>query len=102
MKRVTILKLSLPLIATFITLVTLSCGTSREASEDNLGDLGSFNVEKSGAVLWGENCGRCHNAPDPTAFSDFQWEAIGTHMRVRAGLTAEETEKIVTFLKQSN
>jgi hypothetical protein len=53
-------------------------------------------------VLWGENCARCHNAPDPTAFSDTQWETIGAHMRVRAGLTAEDTEKIVTFLQQSN
>jgi len=53
-------------------------------------------------VLWGETCARCHNAPDPTAFSDTQWDAIGSHMRVRAGLTAEETAKIVTFLQQSN
>lgn len=90
------------MVITLITLITISCGTTKEASENDLGDLGSFKVEKSGAVLWGENCGRCHNVPDPTAFSDLQWEAIGTHMRIRAGLTAEETDKIVTFLKQSN
>lgn len=102
MKRINFLKLSLPLIVTFITFVTISCGTSKETTENDPGDLGSFKVEKSGAVLWGENCGRCHNAPDPTAFSDLQWEAIGTHMRIRAGITTEETQKIVTFLKQSN
>lgn len=87
-----------------ITLVTLligSCGTTENASED-LGDLGSFKVEKSGAILWGENCSRCHNAPDPSAFSDVQWEAIGTHMRIRAGLTAKDTQKIIVFLQQSN
>ncbi|MGK7369352.1 MAG: hypothetical protein ACNS64_03990 [Candidatus Halalkalibacterium sp. M3_1C_030] len=103
MKTSNIFKLILILAALLTTFIAYGCSTSKEASGgDGLGDLGSFEMEKSGAVLWGENCGRCHNAPDPTAFSDVQWEAIGAHMRVRAGLTADETNKIVTFLKQSN
>lgn len=102
MKRINLFRLILIVVITVTTFIAVGCGTSKEASGDDLGDLGSFQVEKSGAVLWGENCGRCHNAPDPTAFSDLQWEAIGTHMRIRAGLTAEETGKIVTFLQQSN
>lgn len=102
MKRSNIIKLTLILVVAITTFIAVGCGTSKEASTDDLGDLGSFKVEKSGAVLWGENCARCHNAPDPTAFSDNEWQAIGTHMRVRAGLTAEETSKIVTFLQQSN
>ncbi|SHF12368.1 hypothetical protein SAMN05443144_105231 [Fodinibius roseus] len=102
MKRTNLFKLTLILVVAITTFIAFGCGTSKETSGDDLGDLGSFKVEKSGAVLWGENCARCHNAPDPTAFSDTQWEAIGTHMRVRAGLTAEETNKIVTFLQQSN
>lgn len=58
-------------------------------------------VETSGAVLWGENCSRCHGAPNAGAFSEHQWDVIGKHMRIRANLTAEETDKIVEFLKQS-
>lgn len=58
--------------------------------------------EKPGALLWGENCIRCHNAPSPSAFNDEQWETITLHMRVRASLTATETEKIVAFLKMAN
>ncbi|HHL72009.1 MAG TPA: cytochrome c [Bacteroidetes bacterium] len=58
--------------------------------------------EKLGAQLWGENCVRCHNAPNPQAFSDAQWETATMHMRVRASLTADETEKIVAFLKMAN
>ena len=101
-------KLLFILAVTIFSLTIYSCNTSSNtisstpSSEDGLDDLSSFVVEKSGAVLWGENCSRCHNAPDPTAFSDQQWDAIGNHMRVRAGLTADETKKIVKFLQLSN
>ena len=57
---------------------------------------------KIGAQLWGENCVRCHNVPSPADFSDDQWDLIGTHMRVRANLTKEETGKIIDFLKMAN
>jgi hypothetical protein len=62
----------------------------------------NVSAAKPGAVLWGENCVRCHNAPSPAAFSDEQWETITLHMRVRASLTANETEKVVDFLKMAN
>jgi hypothetical protein len=105
MKFSGISKLLTIVVLTTLAFTTYSCSTSKEAAEtasnDGLDDL-SFTVEKSGAVLWGETCGNCHNAPDPTAFSDREWDAIGSHMRIRAGLTAEETKKIVTFLQQSN
>lgn len=57
-------------------------------------------AEKSGAQLWGENCRRCHNAPDPSAFTADQWATIGMHMQTRALLTDQERQKIVEFLKQ--
>ena len=57
---------------------------------------------KSGAQLWGENCLRCHNAPDPADYGDAQWETIGVHMKLRANLTDDERDKIVTFLKTAN
>jgi hypothetical protein len=33
--------------------------------------------EKSGAELWADNCGRCHNIRPPDEFSGAQWAAIG-------------------------
>ena len=57
---------------------------------------------KPGAQLWAENCIRCHNVPSPADFSNAQWGLIGSHMRLRAHLTAQETEKIVEFLKMAN
>ena len=57
---------------------------------------------KGGAILWAENCQRCHNLPDPTTFSDEQWETIGMHMQSRAMLTNKERDKIVGFMQQFN
>ena len=57
---------------------------------------------KSGAQLWGENCNRCHNAPDPHIYSDDQWDAVMEHMRTNANLTNTEVQKVVAFLKSAN
>ena len=67
-----------------------SCSTSEKLSD------------RSGVVLWGENCSRCHAVPDPSAYSDLKWETVGMHMRIRANLTHYEETKIIEFLKTAN
>lgn len=57
-------------------------------------------TSKTGAQLWGENCRRCHNAPDPNTFSAEQWKTVGMHMQTRALLTNVERDKIIAFLQQ--
>jgi hypothetical protein len=59
-------------------------------------------LNKSGAQLWGENCNRCHNAPDPKTYSDDQWDAATEHMRQKAILTDLEITKVRDFLKSAN
>jgi hypothetical protein len=59
-------------------------------------------ADKSGAQLWGENCIRCHNSPDPKGYSDDQWDAAAEHMRQKAILTHAEITKIRDFLKSAN
>ena len=59
-------------------------------------------ANKTGALLWGENCNRCHNAPDPATFSDDQWDAATEHMRQKALLTDIEITKVRAFLKSAN
>jgi hypothetical protein len=59
-------------------------------------------ANKSGAQLWGENCIRCHNSPDPKTYSDDQWDAAAEHMRQKAILTDVEITKIKAFLKSAN
>jgi len=57
--------------------------------------------DKTGTQLWGENCGRCHNAPGPGEFSATNWDIIGRHMRVRTNITATEEKKIIEYLKNT-
>ena len=59
-------------------------------------------ANKSGARLWGENCNRCHNAPDPKTYSDDQWDVALEHMRTKALLTDVEAKKVAAFLKSAN
>lgn len=59
-------------------------------------------TERSGVQLWSENCVRCHAIPPPNVFTDEQWGVISTHMRVRASLTEDETQKISEFIKSGN
>lgn len=59
-------------------------------------------AQVSGAQLWSDNCMRCHNLRSPETYSSSQWEVAVHHMRLRANLTGEETEKITLFLKSAN
>jgi hypothetical protein len=58
--------------------------------------------KKGGAQLWAARCTQCHFARDPGTFSPEQWEIIMFHMRIRANLTAWETDSILEFLKSAN
>ena len=56
----------------------------------------------AGAREWADNCGRCHNVRDPRDLRDDQWITTAFHMRIRAGLTGQETRNVLTFLQESN
>ena len=85
-KKVTLVITALSMVAIIITIN--GCKASQAV------------LSKSGAQLWGENCRRCHNAPDPNTFSSENWVTVGMHMQSRALLTDQERDKIVEFLKQ--
>lgn len=55
-----------------------------------------------GAKAWADNCARCHDMINPKDHSDGQWKVVSTHMRVRAGLGAQQTRDITLFLQRSN
>lgn len=55
-----------------------------------------------GAQTWANTCSRCHNMRDPRELRDDQWRAAMAHMRVRAGLTGQETRDVLVFLQGSN
>ena len=55
-----------------------------------------------GAQQWADSCTRCHNLRGPNELRDDQWITTMFHMRLRAGLTGEETRNILTFIQASN
>ena len=56
----------------------------------------------AGAKVWANNCSRCHNARDPADLRDDQWISTAFHMRLRAGLTGQQTRDVLTFMQDSN
>jgi len=93
MKKMKSIKiLGLLLIAVLFFGSTLLTGCKESAKVAN----------KTGAQLWGENCQRCHNTPQPTTFSDEQWETLVMHMQTRALLTNRERDKITVFMQSFN
>ena len=55
-----------------------------------------------GAKVYAWTCGSCHSERWPKERSDEEWDVIMTHMRVRASLTAEQTDAVLTYLKENN
>ena len=55
-----------------------------------------------GATTWSNNCDRCHEMRSPTEFRDDIWKPIVTHMRIRAGLTGQQSRDVLAFLQASN
>ena len=61
--------------------------------------LGNFS---EGSKTWVENCARCHNIRSPSDLRDDQWVTSVFHMRIRAGLTGQETRDVLAFLQGAN
>lgn len=59
-------------------------------------------ASKGGAQLWAESCVRCHNVRSPSTYGDAEWEVAMHHMRIRANLTADESARVLEFLKSAN
>ena len=89
MKKYLIILYALVLVLSVNIIGMSSCAVSQKIKD------------KTGTQLWGENCGRCHNAPGPGEFSATNWDIIGRHMRVRAQITETEEMKIIEYLKSS-
>lgn len=86
MKKYIIISSVILLVLSTSTIV-ISCTVSQKVQN------------KTGIQLWGENCGRCHNAPGPGEFSVANWDIVGRHMRVRTNITETEEKKIIDYLK---
>ena len=92
-------KNSLTLASVKIAIILLASMLGQGAYAFDYPEKGDF---AKGSKAWADNCTRCHNMRSPTDLSDDQWITTAFHMRVRAGLTGQETRDILTFLQGSN
>ena len=83
------------LVVAGLGFALVGCSTPGEAKKPAA-------IAQSGATLWAQNCGHCHNLRAPDSYSDAQWDVAMLHMRTRANLTAEEHRQILAFLKSAH
>ena len=76
-----------------------SGGLISTANAADFPEKGNFS---DGSKVWADNCNRCHNMRGPKELRDDQWISTAYHMRLRAGLTGQETRDVITFLQASN
>lgn len=93
MKKILKQQYVLALLAGALLSVAASVAT---ADDQKAGDV------NRGAREWATNCVRCHEMRDPTEFSDPLWRPVILHMRLRAGLTGQQTRDILAFIQASN
>ncbi len=55
--------------------------------------------ELDGAIVYANNCNRCHEYRSPTEFDGSQWSIITTHMRVIGGIPADQSRAVLEYLK---
>ena len=106
---VTIAVVAVGLLATFSVISGCHNAEPAVVTTENQGmqsdledDFAESDRTTGGALVWAQNCMRCHNLRRPHERSDRQWDLIVHHMRVRAGLTAEEHRLIRQFLQSAN
>lgn len=85
--------------ALFIISLLFSSGLLTITHAADYPEAGNFS---DGSKVWAENCNRCHNMRGPKELRDDQWISTSFHMRMRAGLTGQETRDVITFLQASN
>lgn len=96
MKNLNTMKV-LSLAAVAGAMILAGCSTTSPA-----GAGGTASAKPSGSRLWAQNCARCHNSRSPSELSPAQWDVVMIHMRVRAGLTGDDSRSILEFLQTAN
>lgn len=85
-----------------VSLFLAACSTAPVQPDGHRHSASATSAGKGGAQLWAESCVRCHNVRSPSTYSDAEWDVAMHHMRIRANLTAEESTKVLEFLRSAN
>jgi len=82
-------------IIRIVVISTILSLSSLLFAEEKVGD------SVNGAEVWSSVCIRCHNLREPADLSKRAWKYSMNHMRIRAGLTGQETRDILAFILES-
>ncbi len=94
------MKQTIATVGRILLAMSLTLGAANAlAAENEKAKEGDF---VRGAKAWADNCTRCHNVRDPKELRDDQWKTTIFHMRVRGGLTGQQTRDIIRFMQESN
>jgi cytochrome c5 len=88
--------LALMAMAALIYAGAATAGPQKQASNEKKAAKPAASTAKTGAQVFTQNCGRCHNAPEE--LSPREVRAVVTQMRVRANLSAEDERLLLKFL----
>ena len=84
-----------------IKTTTLALGVLLSMNTTVLADEATQVDIANGAQVWADTCMRCHNVRPPSDLTIRAWSFSMNHMRVRAGLTGQETRNILAFIRAS-
>ena len=84
-----------------IKTTTLALGVLLSMNTTVLADEATQVDIANGAQVWADTCMRCHNVRPPSDLTIRAWSFSMNHMRVRAGLTGQETRDILAFIRAS-
>ena len=73
-----------------------SSGSPSDSQQQTKGNAVHNATQTDGQHVFEQNCSRCHNAPE--GFSPRISGTVIRHMRVRAGLSAEDEKALMRFL----
>ena len=98
----------LPKITGIIVLSSLIiCGLNarvwsadKKAEAPKKSAAATVNKKLSGAELYTMHCNRCHPERYATERTAAQWKTLMLHMRVRAGLPANQAKAILKYLEE--
>jgi cytochrome c5 len=97
------MKIFTPISLCFLLLLTVhafpqakeNSGSPGDSQQQAKGNAVHNATQRDGQQVFEQNCSRCHNAPQ--GFSPRISGTVVRHMRVRAGLSAEDEKALLRF-----
>lgn len=88
------------IFAATITLIVLASCTSKVKPTAEAPKSSTSTTEQiaQGKVIYETACKRCHDLPEPTAFTSVQWVGIMNSMAPKAKLTDEQHQWVYDYV----